>query len=202
MKKTLILLSALAFLALGTTSCKQSGTTGDAASADDAASGQGSPAAGEIVFIRLDSLMSNFAMYKELSATFEERSTKADADVTSRGRALEREVMAAQDRVQKGLVTQRQAEALQTELAQKQQNFVNFRDNLVNELAEEEGVMMRRINHCIELFIAEFNADNRYKMVLSTAGGSPIMIADPSLDVTAEAIEGLNAYYTVNKDSL
>ena len=200
MKKSLFLFSALVLLA-GMTACKQTGASTDAST--DGATTTSRPAAeGEIVFIRLDSLMSNFEMYKELSAVFEERSTKADADITSHGRALERKVMNARERVQKGLVTSREAEQLQNQLGQEEQSFITYRDNLANELAEENDVMMRRINHCIEAFMTEFNAGNRYKMILSTAGGSPVMIADPALDITAEAIERLNAYYTVNKDSL
>jgi outer membrane protein len=199
MKKTRILFLALALMLAGITACKPANSTAETAETNETTT---SPAEGEIVFVRLDSLMSNFDMYKELTATFETRSTQVETDLNNRGRSLERDLMSAQEKVEKGLVTSRQAQTLQEELAQKQQNFVSYRDNLVNELAEEEQVMMRRINHCIELFMAEFNAGNRYKMVLSTAGGSPIMIADPALDVTVEAIQGLNAYYTANKETL
>jgi len=201
MKKTLFLFSALALMLAGITACNQSAGT-NATSETTEATNRTNPVEGEIVFIRIDSLMSNFEMYKELGGTFEEKSSKADADLTSRGRSLERELMSAQEKVEKGLVTSRQAQTLQEDLTKKQQNFMAYRDKLVNELAEEEAVMMNRINNCIRLFMEEFNKGNRFKMVISTTAGNPIMIADPSLDVTAEAIERLNAYYTANKASL
>lgn len=198
MKKTLLLCSALALFMAGLASCKQTGAAAGAG-ADSLAR---TSVEGEIVFIRVDSLMANFEMYKELSTSFEARSTKADADLTARGNAFERKAMKFQEDVQKGLLTTRMAQEQQAGLEREQQNLMTFRDNLMNELAEEEGVMMRRINNCIELYMKEFNAGDRFKMVLSTAGGTPVLVADPSLDVTTEAIAGLNAYYTANRDSL
>ena len=201
MKKTLLLISAFALFLSGLTACNSTnGGAGEAAGTETAASGN--PMAGEIVYVRMDSLMSNYVMYRELSASFEERSGKAETDLTNRGRSLEREMMSAQEKVQKGLVTRLQAQSLEEELGRKQQNFVSYRDQLLNELAEEEQVMLNRISNSINLFMKEFNKDNLYKMVISTSAGGPILIADPALDVTADAIRGLNAYYEVHKAEL
>jgi len=197
MKKTLLLIPVLA-LTLAACNPTNNGTTTDAA----AEPGQITSLEGEIVYVRMDSLMSNYVMYQELSTTFEEKSGKAETDLTNRGRSLEREMMNAQERVQKGLVTRLQAQELEQELGRKQQNFVNHRDQLLNELAEEEQVMLNRISNSIDLFMKEFNKDNRYKMVISTSAAGPILIADPALDVTAAAITELNAYYEANKADL
>ncbi|MDL2230488.1 OmpH family outer membrane protein [Alistipes sp. OttesenSCG-928-L06] len=197
MKKTLLLIPALA---LALTACNQTNNGTTTPATNDAS--QVTSLAGEIVYVRIDSLMSNFTMYQELSTAFGEKSSKAETDLTNRGRSLERDMMSAQEKVQKGLVTRLQAAELEEELGRKQQNFVNLRDKLMGELAEEEQVMMNRISNSIEQFMKEFNKDNRYKMVISTSAAGPILIADPALDVTAEAIEGLNAYYAANKESL
>ena len=198
MKNFLLLIPALA---LTLAACNQT-NNGAAATTGTGESSQVSSVHGEIVYVRMDSLMANFDMYKELGSAFEEKSTKAETDLTSRGRSLEREVMSAQEKVQKGLVTRLQAQTLEEELGRKQQNFVNYRDQLLNELAEEEQVFMNRISNTITQFMQEFNQDNRYKMVISTSAAGPILIADPALDVTAEAIQGLNAYYATHKDNL
>ena len=202
MRKKLFLFPVLALMLAGITACNQTNGTNESTETTEKTTTGLEAIEGEIVFVRIDSLMSHFEMFKELSTAFEEKSGKAETDLNNRGRSLEREMMSAQEKVEKGLVTSRQAQTLQEDLTRKQQNFVAYRDKLVNELAEEETVMMRRINNCVLLFMEEFNKDNRFKMVISTSGGSPIMIADPSLDVTVEAIKGLNAYYTANKATL
>ena len=198
MKKRLFLIPVLA---LTLAACNQTNTTDTTA-----ATAEGTPrsglADGEIVYVRMDSLMSSFDMYKELGSAFEEKSNRVETDLTNRGRSLEREVMSAQERVQKGLVTRLQAQSLEEELGRKQQAFMNYRDQLLNELAEEEQVFMNRISNSINLYMQELNKGNRFKMVISTSAGGPILIADPAFDVTAEAIEGLNAYYAANKENL
>ncbi|MCD8185416.1 MAG: OmpH family outer membrane protein [Rikenellaceae bacterium] len=201
MKKTLLLIPAFALLLTAMIACNDSnGTTHTTVQATD--STRLHSLDGEIVYVRMDSLMSNFTMYNELSAIFEEKSGKAETDLTNRGRSLERDMMNAQEKVQKGLVTRLQAQELEEELGRKQQNFMSHHEKLLGELAEEEAVMLNRISNSIELFMKEFNAGNRYKMVISTTAAGPILIADPALDVTAEAIAGLNAFYEANKENL
>lgn len=201
MKKSLFLIPALILMA-GLTACNGNQQSGTAAAGSDESPSRVSSVEGEIVYVRMDSLMSNYVMYQELNTALEAKSTQADNNLTSRGRTLERNIQDANDKVQKGLVTSRQAQELEQQLMQQQQNFVNYRDQLLGELAEEEQVMMNRITNSILEFMAEFNKDNRYKMIISTTPGGPILNADPTLDVTAEAITGLNAFYAANKERL
>lgn len=201
MKKSLLLLSACAVLFVGLTSCNQQTGTNESTAA--ATSAGNTPAVtGSIVYVQMDSLLTNYEMYKELATAFQEKSGKAETDLTNRGRGLEREILSAQDKVQKGLVTSRQAQTLEEELGRKQQSFVSYREQLMNELAEEEQVMMNRIFNSINKFLKEFNNQKGYGMIISTSGGSPVMIADPSLDITTQVLEGLNQYYTTNKEKL
>lgn len=202
MKKSLLLIPVLALMLAGATSCGNT-SNGENTTQNNTAQNESRPAVeGDIVYVRMDSLMTNYEMVKELGAAFEEKSGKAETDLTNRGRSLERELMSAQEKVQKGLVTRQQAQSLEEELGRKQQNFMNHRDKLLNELAEEEQVMMNRISNSIMQFLEDFNKDFRYKMIISTSGASPILHATPDLDITNEVLEGLNAYYKANKENL
>ncbi|MDR0954338.1 MAG: OmpH family outer membrane protein [Rikenellaceae bacterium] len=201
MKKILFLLSA-ALLTTAWVACDNQKTASEASETAQTETTVAPSLEGEIVYVRMDSLMSNYDMYKELNAALETKSTQADNNLTSRGRTLERNMADFQDKVQKGLLTTRQAQDQQDQLLQQQQNYVDYRDQLLNELAEEEQVMMNRITNSILEFMVEFNKDSKYKMIISTTPGGPILNADPALDVTAEAILGLNAFYAVNKERL
>ena len=200
MRKLLLLLPALAFLAAGMTACNQQ--SGQTATSGDATTERKPAEIGSIAYVQMDSLMAKFDMFVELSTAYQDRSSRAEADLTTRGRRLETSFNSAQERVQKGLVTSIQARDLETQLAQQQQEFVNYRDQLVSQLAEEEQVMLNRIYNSINEFIQDFNKDYRYGMIITTSGGSPILHADPAYDITAEVIAGLNAYYATNKERL
>ncbi len=196
MKKILFL--ALAVLGLAACKNQNNGTVAD----ESTQPSHITSLEGEIVYVRMDSLMAGYTFYKQLSDSLQQRSAQVDNDLSSRGRSLENSMRSAQDRVQKGLVTSRQAQELEQQLMQQQESLIAYRDQVLNQLAEEEQVIMNRITNSILEFMKEFNADSRYKMIISTTPGGPILNADPALDVTAEAIVGLNAYYEKNKADL
>ena len=101
-----------------------------------------------------------------------------------------------QDKIQKGLVTRSQAQSIEENLNKKQQSFMQHRDQVMSELAEEEQVMLNRIHYSITEYLKEFNSDYRYKMILSS---STVLNADPSLDLTQIILEGLNKKYATEK---
>jgi outer membrane protein len=201
MKKLLLLFPVLAFAAAGMTACNTTGS-GSAAGVADSTAHAAAARTGLVAYVQMDSLLARYDMYKELSTSFQDRSTKAESELTTRGRRLESDFASAQDKVQKGLVTSIQARDLEAQLMQKQQEFATYRDQLVGQLAEEEQVMLNRIYNSISEYIKEFNKDYRYGMILTTSGGTPVLHADPAYDITAEVIAGLNAYYAANKENL
>ena len=94
---------------------------------------------------------------------------------------------------------------MQENLEKKQQSFVQHRDKVMNELAEQEQVMLNKIHYNITEYLKEFNSDYRFKIILSTTSGGPVMNADPSLDITQIVLEELNKKYAAegktNKNS-
>lgn len=156
-------------------------------------------AGGQIAYVQLDSLMTRYDMYTELSAAFEAKAKQAEADLSSRGRSLERKYTDFQNKVEKGLVTRAEAAQLQENLQRESQNFSNVQSQKEQELAEENQVMMNKILNEIQEFIAEYNKDYRYGMIVTTTGSTPVLHADPQLDITADVIAGLNARYKTAK---
>ena len=72
------------------------------------------------------------------------------------------------------------------------------------EMAEEQQVMMNQIANAIAEYVEEFNAEHGYAMILATAGNilsTPVVTADPSLDITEQLLAGLNAAYIKTKES-
>lgn len=150
---------------------------------------------GQIAFIRMDSLMRGFGMYIDMSDAFGKKQQKIQTELTNKGRGLEREAMEYQEKAQKGLITQYQAKTTEEGLQKKQQEIVAYRDRVLGELSEEEGVMSAEIYQTVMDYLNEYNADKGYSMIIQTSGGNPVLLGDPKLDITNEVLAELNKRY-------
>jgi outer membrane protein len=153
----------------------------------------------DIAYVSMDSLVANYARYIDLSGVFESKATKAQSELESRARRLQNEILDFQEKAQKGLITRSQGADLQAQLEQKSNDFETQRQQKVNELAEEEQVMNNQVIYAITEYIKKFNADYKYKMILTTSGGAPILHADPALNITDAVLAGLNAEYAAEQ---
>ncbi|GHV00158.1 membrane protein [Bacteroidia bacterium] len=174
----------------------KSGNKSDLPQADSAAVRVASE---RIAYVNLDSLTASYDMYHDLRAAYEKKVTRTQNDVNSRGRNLEKEIADFQEKIDKGLVTRSTAAQMQESLGNKQQNFMQFRERAMGELAEEEQVLLNQIHYSIVEFLKEYNSDYRYAAIMSTTAAGPILNADPLLDITKEVVAGLNKRYAANK---
>lgn len=193
MRKLLFIASIVMFAMFG---CKGNGGNAAAKDADSTAT---HVASSTVAYVNIDSLVANYDMYLDLRAEYETKAKKVESELTSKGRSFERDVNDFQEKVQKGLVTRAQAAEMEETLQRKQQGFIQNRDNIMREMAEEEQVMLNKIHYSIVEFLKEFNSDYRYGMIISTSAAGPILNADPSLDITKVVREGLNKKYAAEK---
>lgn len=186
---------AISLLALATTSCNETpaASTSTLSSADSTAAVE--EYSGKIAFIRMDSLMSGYGLYIDLGAEFGKKQQKIQKELENKGRSLEREVMAFQEKAQKGLITTYQARTAEEGLQKKQQQIVAYRDRVLAEMSEEEAVIGAKISAAVLECLKEYNADKKYSMIMQTIAGNPVILADPALDITAEVLVELNKRY-------
>lgn len=192
MKNLFFTACALALLAV---SCNNKGTPAQTPET----SSETAATTGKIAYVRIDTLINQYNMYIDLRAAYEEKAKKADTELTSKGRSLERQLRDYQEKVQNGLVTRSQAQSIEEDLGRQQQNFMQHRDKVMGEMAEEEQVMLNQIQYSITEFIKDLNKDYQYDMILSTSGSTPVLSGNPSLDITATVLEGLNKKYADEK---
>lgn len=193
MKKIFFIASAVLLALVG---CKNNGAGEATATVADTTA---RVASSQVAYINMDTLMSHYDMFLDLSSALEAKAQKADAELNAKGRSLEKSLSDAQTKVDKGLVTRAEAARLQEDLQRQQQSFLQHRDQVQSELAEENQVMMNKLYYSIDEYLKEFNSDYRYGMILSSSGGTPVLNADPSLDITAIVLKGLNEKYAKEK---
>jgi outer membrane protein len=153
----------------------------------------------DIAYVDMDSLINYYARYIDLSGDFQSKATKAQTNLETKANKLQNEIFDFEEKAQKGLITRSQATQMQTDLEKKRTDFETLRQQEVSKLAEEEQVMNNQIIYAINQYIKKFNADYRYKMIFTTSGGSPILHADPALNITRVVLDGLNAEYAAEQ---
>ena len=156
-----------------------------------------------------------------LNKTLEANTKKAEAEIKRKQNNLQSKFNDFQDKVNKGHLTETAAQVkyqelqkLETEynefLSKKDQEIAQEQLTLQNTYNEEMFVMNNIVNDAINAFIQKYNAEKGYAMILISQGdvpedgattlGTPVLTADPSLDITADVVAGLNAEYNASKE--
>ena len=187
---------AAALLSTSITSCNNAGDQSAKAAADSTVT------AGAIVYFNLDRVIDEYDMANDLRSVAETKINSINQEVNRRGSKLEKDIKTFQDKINKGLMTQSVAEVQSRKLQEQQTSFQQYAAQKQQEIAEEQQVMMNQIADAIKTYVDEFNAVKGYAMILTTQGEilpAPVVVADPSLDITDELLEGLNAAYVKSK---
>lgn len=200
MKKTPLIISivalvaAIAAIALNCINAKP-------ASKAVAATEGSSAAAGDIVYVRIDTLIMQYDMYSDLRSSFEAKATSVQDDLNKQGRKLESDIKAFENQINKGLLTRSAAEQQQNSLQQRQQEIQNLAAQKQYELQEEEIVLNNQIMDAIKTFLEEYNEVHQFAAILTTSEATnTVIIGNPALDITQEVVEGLNAEYVKKRN--
>jgi outer membrane protein len=148
-----------------------------------------------IVYVNIDTLLNNYLYFHEMQDEFADRQAEMEAELNNRSRQYESSARDYQNKVQKGLVTRREAAEIEQQLMQEQQGLLQLRDQLTMELAEEEQVRNRRLINEIMEYLTEYNKVYNYQFIFSNSFGDNLLFANDRLDITRSVLEGLNEQY-------
>ena len=201
MKRSTLIFSVLALFAgaISLSSCQNQAAETNSAEPPEATAAQGA-----IVYFNLDTILNDYDMANDLSSVVQTKAQSIEQELTRRGNKLQGDINTFQQKVDKGLFTRSVAEAQSLKLQQQQSEFETFYNQKQQEMQEEQAVMMNQIADAIKTFVDKFNAENGYAMIIATQGDilpSPVVTADPELDITDAILAGLNAEYVQNKNS-
>ena len=178
--------------------------TKDGKSAAPAAEGEATEitaSKGDIVYVDLDRILSEYDMANDLRSVVETKVQNIQAEVTRRGKKLESDVKAFQEKIDKGLLTRTNAEIQGQKLQQQEIDFNNYAAQKQQEINEEQMVMMNQLGDAIQTYITKYNEEKQYAMIFTNSGGAPIITANPALDITDDVLAGLNEEYIKTKNA-
>lgn len=195
MKKNNILKIAFALVAIFIiASCankNQNTTSTETATPIEAESKQGL----KIAYVDIDSLLSNYNFSvtlrnemlrkgENMRMTLSEKAKVIQADMEDFQRKMENNVYA----------TRQRAEEEQARIIKSQEDYARMEQRLVNELSAEEQKNNIILRDSINNFLKDYNKSHGYDLILSRMADN-ILLANETLDITKEVIDGLNNRY-------
>ena len=202
MKNTSLILSVISLIAVvvfGILFLTKDGSSKTEASAEEGSAV--AAAKGDIVYIDLDRILMEYDMANDLRSVVETKVQNIQAEVTRRGKKLENEVKAFQEKIDKGLLTRTNAEIQGQKLQQQEIDFNNYAAQKQQEINEEQMVMMNQLGDAIQTYINKYNEEKQYSMIVTNSGGAPVIAANPALNITDDILAGLNEEYIKTKNA-
>ena len=123
---------------------------------------------------------------------------KLDLEFRPRNETIEfqeRQVQSMDDRLQIGDLTEDARIRLERELREMQRNVNRQKEDLRDELSFRRTEEVQKLEDQINLAVEEIARNNGYDLILS----SPVVYADPSLDITQLILDQLRLEYEADK---
>jgi outer membrane protein len=153
----------------------------------------------QTVYVNIDTLMIHYLMAQDFTNELDGKTKKIEAELSNKQRKFQSDVTDFQNKAQKGLETRARLAEIQQQLATDEQSLLQLGEGYRMQLAEEQGVMQRKVLQAIMDYLTEYNKDKGYQYILANSFGSNILYANPALDITASVLAGLNATYKAEK---
>ncbi len=143
-----------------------------------------------VVYVNTDSLLENYPYFEDLKKQLEKKQDSIERIIEGKSKALESEIKSYQQRGASLSDSQRMTE--EEKLYRKQQELVEFRKSLIDQLGNEEEKMMDSLHKNLSAALKEYNLNKNYHFIFGYQKGSGILLANDSLDITKEIISVLS----------
>ena len=191
-----ICFSLFALLVVSTTSCGGNASNNGGVVADSAASTKNL----KIAYVLIDTLTSQYELYKEASENFQNKRNNAEATITKKGQNFAMQLEQFQNKLRANQLTQMQAEKEQARLAKLQQDLQDLEVSLSASLQEEYQKELQALTDTIQTFMSVYAKGKGYDFVLCKSSGiDNVLYANEEYDVTTEVVAALNEKYFTQK---
>lgn len=181
--------AAMAVLAV--TSCDKSKQQADD---NQPATAQSAASATKIAFVEVDSIMTQYKFCKDYSLILQKKGQNIQNTLAAKQQQLEAAAANFQQKLQQNAYTREQAQSIQMSLQKQNNDLQQLNQRLSGEFQAETEKYNNALRDSIQHFLAVYNKDKKYGLILSKAGDN-ILYADKAHDITNEVVAGLNKAY-------
>lgn len=154
-----------------------------------------------IAYVNVDTLLQDYNYSKDLNETLLRKRENAQATLTQKARQLETEMAEFQRKYENNAFLSEQSfKNQQQRLAKKQEDLQKLENNLTQQLLEEQQAMNKVLRDTVYSFLARYNADKKYQLILSNTMNDNIMMSEPAYNITGDVVKALNKSYTPKED--
>ena len=164
----------------------------DAASSPVAAPG---PVTGKFAYVNIDSFESKYDLLKAKQEEFKKRQDEMDNELQLSYKQMQDYASKVQGKVQSNSITQSEYQEAEQKLMQQQKSLEARRQSLTDELLKAKDDFNKELKSRLDAFLATYNKDKNFDFIFTytSSGGSPLLYANRSLDITKDVVEGMNA---------
>jgi outer membrane protein len=154
-----------------------------------------------IVYINSDVLNEKYQFVKDLTASALARQSRLESTFQTKAKKFQEDYQDLQQKAGQGLLSENQMKAAEEDMIKRKEELDQMEMQLQN-LVEEVQASNNEVRQTVIDYIKEYNKNSQYNYIMTyTAGpGGIILLANDSLDITGEIVEGLNAQYTAKKN--
>ncbi|TLX76143.1 OmpH family outer membrane protein [Labilibacter sediminis] len=151
-----------------------------------------------VAYIDTDSLLRQYKLAIYLQEELLKKEEKSRTDFNEQAKKLQTQMAEFQRKVQNnGFLSRERAEQEQRNLMNRDQELQNLNAKLSNELMLEQESLNRQLRDTLTNYLAEFNADGRYKLILSNTLSDNVLYSEPGVNITQAIADALNTRYEI-----
>lgn len=154
---------------------------------------------GSIVYVNLDSINENFEMVSLLTDSLDKEKQRQAVQFQNRQKALENKLANYQRNMQTGQLTAQQAQYAEASLQQESAQLQNDYAQALDALEARYAAALEQIADSLRAACTRVNAQRNASFVFTYGSSSPMMVADPSCDITNAVLEELNKPFSKKK---
>jgi outer membrane protein len=156
--------------------------------------------AAKIVYLNMDSLLTNYVESKELNEAYLKKMESNRTELNYRVKVWTQDGEAFQRKLDNnGFTSRERADQEYKELMLRKEKLEQMEQEMREITVREQMELNRRLYEVLISFLAEYNKEKGYDMILSTTLGGNVFYAEPGFDITGEVVNRLNARYADGK---
>ncbi|NUO00686.1 MAG: OmpH family outer membrane protein [Saprospiraceae bacterium] len=146
----------------------------------------------KIAYVNADTLLEKYEFFKKQREAFQKKEKDADAALKAKGRALEKDFMATQQKAQQGLLAPSAMQQEEQRLMAAQQKLVAEQERITKALLDEDKKIRDELQKAILDQLGTIKKEEGFDFIFSYTAGGQLLAVNDSLDITQRVLEILN----------
>ncbi len=149
---------------------------------------------GKFAYVNIDSFEAKYEVLKARQEEFKKRQEQMDNQLQQMYTEMQSDANEVQKKVQSGQLTQSEYSVAEKRLMQMQKTLETRRQSLTEEMLKAKDDFNKDLKARLDAFLEKYNKDKHFDFIFtySGSGGSPLLYANKSLDVTKDVVDGMN----------